>query len=104
MTCDALQVAIKVVDFTQSFFQLLVIVNTVFSPREGIQQTVTGDRAELEHLALDHYAPLLDYRSRQMAPRIQSILGLDDLLSQVFTQVFKDIGNSQLRDENLLFG
>lgn len=52
---------------------------------------------------LDSYEPLQAHVARHMAPAIQSVVGVDDILQQVFAQVFRDIAKFESRDEGSFF-
>ena len=68
-----------------------------------IRKAVAGDLTALERLLLAHYAPL----SRHIAPRlprsIQSVVSVEDVLQQTFTEAFRSIGKFEPRSERSFF-
>ena len=73
-----------------------------FQQRERIERAIAGDQTALERLLMDSYEPLQAHLIRQLAPEIQAVVGVDDLLQQVFAQVFRDNGSFTPSDDNSL--
>lgn len=62
------------------------------SESDLIRQAVLGDRAALERLLLDLYAPLVRHLTPRLPESLQSVLSIEDVLQETFSQVFTDIG------------
>lgn len=67
--------------------------------RELVENAVAGDRAVLERLLLDCYGPLLRRIEPRMPPALRGVIGAEDIVQQTFTQVFRDIGSFEARDD-----
>jgi RNA polymerase sigma-70 factor (ECF subfamily) len=65
---------------------------------ELINQAVTGDRAALERLMLDHYAALARQIEQRMPPSLRSAMSADDLVQMTYTQVFVSISSYEPRE------
>jgi RNA polymerase sigma-70 factor (ECF subfamily) len=52
---------------------------------------VCGSRAALERLLLDHYTPLALHVKPLIPASLQSVLAVEDVLQETFSQVFRDI-------------
>jgi RNA polymerase sigma-70 factor (ECF subfamily) len=66
---------------------------------ELIRRAVRGERAALERLLLDHFAPLTAHLARRMPPSLQSVVGVEDNVQSTFTNVFQSIGRFEARDD-----
>jgi RNA polymerase sigma-70 factor, ECF subfamily len=66
---------------------------------ELIDRAVHGERAALERLLLDHYAPLAAHIARRMPASLQSVVGVEDIVQSTFTNVFQSIGKYESRED-----
>jgi RNA polymerase sigma-70 factor, ECF subfamily len=66
---------------------------------ELIERSVRGERAALERLLLDLYAPLAAYVARRMPASLQSVVGVEDIVQLTFTNVFQSIGQYEVRED-----
>jgi RNA polymerase sigma-70 factor (ECF subfamily) len=66
---------------------------------ELIERTARGERAALERLLLDHYAPLAAHIARRMPATLQSVVGVEDIVQSTFTNVFQSIGQYEARED-----
>jgi RNA polymerase sigma-70 factor (ECF subfamily) len=64
-----------------------------------IERAVRGERAALERLLLDHFAPLSAHVAKRMPPSLQSVVGVEDIVQSTFTNVFQSIGKYAVRDD-----
>lgn len=69
------------------------------SKREQIESAIAGDQAALERVLLDHYEPLAQYVAAALPAAIRSVIGTDDIIQEVYSQVFRDIGNFRSRED-----
>ena len=67
--------------------------------RDLVEKLADGDRTALERLLLDHYAPLAAHVSRRLPPSIQSVVGVDDVVQQTYTEVFRSIEDFEHRED-----
>jgi RNA polymerase sigma-70 factor (ECF subfamily) len=58
---------------------------------ERIAQAAAGSRPAIERLLLDYYTPLVRHLQPLIPPSLQSLLGVEDILQETFSQVFQDI-------------
>lgn len=68
-----------------------------------IEQAICGDRAALERLLLDHYDPLAARLAPRLPASIQSVVSVEDIVQQTFTQVFRDIEHYQPQPDATFF-
>jgi RNA polymerase sigma-70 factor (ECF subfamily) len=66
---------------------------------ELIQRAVRGERAALERLLLDHFAPLSAHVAKRMPPSMQSAVGAEDIVQLTFTNVFQSIDKYEVRSD-----
>jgi RNA polymerase sigma-70 factor (ECF subfamily) len=66
---------------------------------ELIPRAVRGERAALERLLLDHFAPLTAHVARRMPASLQSVVGVEDIVQSTFTNVFQSIEQYELRND-----
>ena len=59
--------------------------------RERIAQAAADSRPALERLLLDHYTPLSLHLRPLIPASLQSLLSVEDVLQETFSQVFRDI-------------
>jgi RNA polymerase sigma-70 factor (ECF subfamily) len=59
--------------------------------RERIAQAIAGSRPALERLLLDHYTPLAQHLQPRIPASMQSVIAVDDILQETFSQVFEGI-------------
>jgi RNA polymerase sigma-70 factor (ECF subfamily) len=65
-----------------------------------IERAIAGDPVALERLLLDYYAPLAEHVSVALPASIRSVVGIDDIIQQVYSQVFRDIGSFESREDS----
>jgi RNA polymerase sigma-70 factor (ECF subfamily) len=58
---------------------------------ERIAQAAAGKRAAVERLLLDYYSPLVRHLQPLIPVSQQSLLSVEDILQETFSQVFQDI-------------
>jgi RNA polymerase sigma-70 factor, ECF subfamily len=58
---------------------------------ERISQAAAGSRPALERLLLDHYTPLAQHLQPRIPVSLQSVLSVEDVLQETFSQVFQDM-------------
>jgi RNA polymerase sigma-70 factor (ECF subfamily) len=66
---------------------------------ELVQRAARGERAALERLLLDHFAPLNAHVARLMPPSLRSVVGVEDIVQSTFTNVFQSIGQYEVRED-----
>jgi RNA polymerase sigma-70 factor (ECF subfamily) len=66
---------------------------------ELIRRAVRGERAALERLLLDHFAPLTAHVARRMPPSLQSVVGVEDIVQSTLTNVFQSMKQFEARDD-----
>jgi RNA polymerase sigma-70 factor (ECF subfamily) len=59
--------------------------------RERIAQAAAGSRPAVERLLLDHYTPLVQHLQPLIPVSAQSLLSVEDILQETFSQAFQDI-------------
>ena len=59
--------------------------------RERIAQAAAGSRPAVERLLLDHYTPLVQHLRPLIPVSAQSVLSVEDILQETFSQAFQDI-------------
>lgn len=69
---------------------------------ERIQLAIGGDQAAIDRLLLDHYDSLAEHVAGSLPASIRSVVGTDDIIQQVYAQVFRDIGGFEPRGESSL--
>jgi RNA polymerase sigma-70 factor (ECF subfamily) len=52
---------------------------------------ISGSRAAVERLLLDHYTPLVKHLQPLIPVALQSVLSVEDILQETFSQAFQDI-------------
>jgi RNA polymerase sigma-70 factor, ECF subfamily len=57
-----------------------------------LEAAIAGDVAALERLLLTHYSALDNYVGPQIPPPARRYFGAEDVLQEVFSQAFRDIG------------
>jgi RNA polymerase sigma-70 factor (ECF subfamily) len=62
-----------------------------------IERAVRGERAALERLLLDHFAPLSAHVAKRMPPSLQRVVGIEDIVQSTFTNVFQSIDKYEVR-------
>jgi RNA polymerase sigma-70 factor (ECF subfamily) len=66
---------------------------------ELVGRAVRGERAALERLLLDHYAPLATHVVQRMPTTLHSVVGVEDIVQSTFTNVFQSIGQFEPRED-----
>jgi len=58
---------------------------------DPVALAVSGSRPAIERLLLDHYTPLAQHLKPLIPASLQSLLAVEDILQETFSQVFRDI-------------
>jgi RNA polymerase sigma-70 factor (ECF subfamily) len=74
-------------------------MTTLDDTADLIERAVRGERAALERLLLDHFAPLSAHVAKRMPPSLQSVVGVEDIVQTTFTNVFQSIDKYAARDD-----
>jgi RNA polymerase sigma-70 factor (ECF subfamily) len=64
-----------------------------------VQRAVRGERAALERLLLDHFAPVTAHVAQRMPASLQSVVGVEDIVQATFSNVFQSIGQFETRKD-----
>ena len=68
------------------------------SQTDRIKRAVAGDRAALDRLLLDSYEPLVAHVAAKLPPNLRRLVEVDDIVQLVYSQVFRGIGEFELRE------
>jgi RNA polymerase sigma-70 factor (ECF subfamily) len=58
---------------------------------ELIVQAIAGSRLAVERLLLDHYTPLVQHLTPLLPVSLQSVVSVEDVVQEAYSQAFKDI-------------
>ena len=68
-----------------------------------VAQAISGDRPALERLLLDHCDRLSRHIEWKLPVSVRGVLGVEDVLQETFSQVFRDIGRFEPRSSESFF-
>ena len=67
-----------------------------------LSAAVAGDQAAVQQLLLSYYAPLERHVEPRIPPHARRHFSVDDIVQQVFSQVFRDVQRFEPRGEGVL--
>ena len=68
------------------------------SEQELVSKAIDGDTYALEHLLLDHYSRLEMHIAPKIPSQVRRQLATEDIMQEVFSQVFRDISSYKARE------
>jgi RNA polymerase sigma-70 factor (ECF subfamily) len=70
---------------------------------ELVAMAIAGDRPALERLLLDYCDRLARHIQQKLPASVRGVLGVEDVLQETFSQVFRDIGRFEPRSAESFF-